>query len=152
DLLTNGDFLATLSKLSIAANDAPFGEVGAGDMVGPYRLERLLGSGGMSTVWLAARTDGVLKRNVALKLPRHASLVPGLTERMASERDILASLEHPNIARLYDAGIAADGRPFLALEIVEGSPINVYCEERKLDLRARLGVVLQVARAVAYAH
>ena len=82
--------------------------------VGPYRLLREIGAGGMGTVWLAERSDGLLKRRVALKLP-HMSWLGSLTQRMAQERDILASLEHPNIARLYDAGVTQHGRPYLAL-------------------------------------
>jgi eukaryotic-like serine/threonine-protein kinase len=123
----------------------------AGALVGPYRLLRELGVGGMGSVWLAERADGTLKRQVALKLPR-AIWSAGLAQRMARERDILASLEHPNIARLYDAGTDAQGRPFLALEYVEGQPIDVYCRERALNTKARLALLLQVARAVAFAH
>ena len=123
----------------------------AGALVGPYRLLRELGVGGMGSVWLAERADGTLKRQVALKLPR-ASWARGLAERMARERDILASLEHPNIARLYDAGTDAQGRPFLALEYVEGQPIDVYCSERALSIRQRLQLLLEVASAVTFAH
>ena len=123
----------------------------AGAMVGPYRLIREIGVGGMGEVWLAERADGSLKRQVALKLPR-AAWTRGLAERMARERDILASLEHPHIARLYDAGTEAQGRPFLALEYIEGQPIDVYCRQRSLSLKARLALLLQVAHAVAFAH
>jgi len=123
----------------------------AGDAVGPYRLLSELGSGGMGAVWLAERADGSLKRRVALKLP-HLSWAPGLAERFAREREILASLEHPHIARLYDAGLDAQGRPFMALEYVEGQPIDVYCRERAIPIPARLRLLLQVAEAVAFAH
>jgi eukaryotic-like serine/threonine-protein kinase len=122
-----------------------------GDTVGAYRLERLLGRGGMGEVWLAERSDGSLKRKVALKLP-HVSWAPGLAERFARERDILAGLEHPNIARLYDAGVDQLGRPFMALEFVEGQPLDAYCKSRALPLPARLKLLLQVADAVAFAH
>ncbi|MEO6408335.1 MAG: protein kinase [Burkholderiaceae bacterium] len=122
-----------------------------GDTVGPYRLERLLGRGGMGEVWLAERVDGSLKRKVALKLP-HVTWAPGLAERFAREREILSSLEHPNIARLYDAGVDAVGRPYMALEYVEGQPITEYCAAVHTDLRGRVQLVMQVARAVQYAH
>jgi WD40 repeat protein/serine/threonine protein kinase/TPR repeat protein len=146
-----GGFLSTLPKLT-AAGAHGFSGLSPGALIGPYRLERELGAGGMASVWLAERTDGLLRRKVALKLPHLSSALEGLAERMARERDILAALEHPNIARLYDAGVAADGRPYLALEYVEGEPIDRYCERCGLDIVARLGFVLQVARAVTYAH
>ena len=103
----------------------------AGRAVGPYVLERALGRGGMGEVWLASRADGALRRKVALKLP-HATWGPGLAGRFARERDILAALEHPHIARLYDAGVDAQGRPYMALEYVEGQPIDAYSRERSL--------------------
>ncbi|MGE3176214.1 MAG: serine/threonine-protein kinase, partial [Vicinamibacterales bacterium] len=123
-----------------------------GALVGPYRLVRLLAEGGMGSVWLGERADGLVKRPVAIKLPQGAWRRAGLAERMARERDILASLTHPHIARLYDAGLTADGQPFLALEHVDGRPIDEYCRAASLDVRARVALFLQVARAVAYAH
>ncbi len=124
----------------------------AGDMVGPYVLLREIGSGGMGEVWLAERSDGQLKRVVALKLPTLGLRRSVLVQRFARERDILGSLAHPHIARLYDAGLADDGQPFLALEYVEGLPITRYCLERRLDARARVVLLLQVMDAVQYAH
>ena len=94
-----------------------------GHQIGCYRLIRELGHGGMGSVWLAERADGVFKRTVALKLP-HVTWIGGLAQRMARERDILATLEHPNIARLYDAGVDEFGRPFMAMEYVEGQSID----------------------------
>jgi serine/threonine protein kinase/tetratricopeptide (TPR) repeat protein len=123
----------------------------AGMLIGPYVLERQIGSGGMGSVWLARRVDGVLEREVALKLP-HVSWVPALNARLARERDILARLTHPNIARLYDAGADEQGRPYLALEYVEGLPIDEYVRRNELDTRQRLLLFKQVASAVAYAH
>jgi serine/threonine-protein kinase len=106
----------------------------------------------MATVWLAVRADGLLDRQVALKLPHASWGGSAYADRMARERNILASLTHPNIARLYDAGIAADGRPYLALEYVDGQPIDVYARTQALPVRARVELVVQVARAVAHAH
>jgi eukaryotic-like serine/threonine-protein kinase len=122
-----------------------------GDTVGPYRLLHELGSGGMATVWLAERSDGALQRQVALKLPR-AGWAAGIARRMARERDILAALEHPLIARLYDAGVTDKGRPWLAMECVTGVPIDMYCREFHLGVPQRLRLFLQVADAVAHAH
>ena len=120
--------------------------------VGPYNLLRELGSGGMGSVWLAERSDGLLKRPVALKLP-HAGQ-PDLTflERFNRERDILATLTHPNIARLYDAGLAEGGRPFIALEYIDGLTLTAYCDREKLPVSRRLEVFLAVLAAVQYAH
>jgi serine/threonine-protein kinase len=123
----------------------------AGDVVGPYRLIRELGAGGMATVWLAERSDGTLQRQVALKLPRTGWAL-GLARRMARERDILASLEHPHIARLYDAGVTEAGRPWLAMELVGGVPIDAYCRQQGLGVAQRLRLFLQVTDAVAHAH
>lgn len=122
-----------------------------GDRVGPYRLVAELGTGGMGTVWRAEREDGGVARPVALKLPR-SGWSPGLAERLKRECDILATLEHPGIARLYDAGVLDSGRPWLAMEIIEGEPIDAYCRSRKLSVAGRLALFLEVAAAISYAH
>ena len=121
-----------------------------GDRIGPWQLERLLAEGGMGAVWVAERADGVMKRTAALKLPRAEWVDQGLSERIARERAILARLQHPSIAVLYDAGVTDSGRPYLALEYVDGVPIDAYCNGR--DLRSVLHLFVQVVRAVAYAH
>lgn len=123
----------------------------AGDRVGAYRLLREIGRGGMGSVWLAERADGAYRRQVALKRPRLA-WGAGLAERMAREREIGMLLEHPAIARLYDAGVDERGRPFLALEYVDGQPIDAWCEAQGLSVRDRLRLFVQVVKAVAYAH
>ena len=148
------DFMRKPIRLRGTAGEIPLGASAAtsGMVVGPYRLLREIGAGGMGAVWLAERADGMLRRRVALKLPRLNWDAAGLAERMARERDILGDLEHPNIARLYDAGVDAQGRPFLAMEYVDGRPLDVYCDERGLGVRDRLELFLQVARAVAHAH
>ena len=138
--------LSTLPKLSADEATAQ-----AGERVGPYQLLRQIGEGGMGSVWLAARADGNYERQVALKLPRLA-WGAGLAERMAREREIGMRLEHPAIARLYDAGVDERGRPYLALEYIDGQPLDAWCKAKGLDTRARLKLFLQVVRAVAYAH
>jgi serine/threonine protein kinase len=127
-------------------------ELEPGSRVGPYELIKLLGAGGMAEVWLARRADGAFKREVALKLPMLTRLRKDLELRFARERDILASLEHPNIARLYDAGADRDGLPYLAMEYVAGEPINQWCDARKLAIDERLRLLLQVLDGVQYAH
>ena len=147
-----GDILGRGLAFTAPSDRADAVELRAGDIVGPYRLVRLLGRGGMGEVWLAERIDGVLKRPVALKLPMLGMRRSALVQRFARERDILAALTHPHIARLYDAGVAADGQPYLALEFVEGKPVTDYCRERSLGIRSRVTLLRQVLDAVQYAH
>jgi serine/threonine protein kinase/TolB-like protein/cytochrome c-type biogenesis protein CcmH/NrfG len=141
-----------LPKLAIERGPVGFGAVGPGDHVGPYQLLRQLGAGGMAEVWLAQRADGAFKREVALKLPSLSRLREDLARRFARERDILAALEHPNIARLYDAGVSPGGLPYLAMEYVAGKPLTDWCDTQRLDVRERLKLFLQVLEAVQYAH
>ncbi|HKE94959.1 MAG TPA: protein kinase, partial [Povalibacter sp.] len=124
-----------------------------GAQVGPYRLRSLLGRGGMGTVWLAERADGGARVPVAIKLPHvEGQSTRVIAERFESERQILAALNHPNIARLYEAGVSADGHPYLALEYVEGQSLPDYCNQHQLPVRKRLDLFLQVLKAVQYAH
>jgi eukaryotic-like serine/threonine-protein kinase len=153
--IETGDFLAALPALPPMPADEPEGAGSGdhvGDTIGRYRLLRSLGSGGMASVWLAERLDRMVNRPIALKLPHGEWRFAGLAERFAREREILATFEHPHIARLYDAGVTAEGRPFLALEFVDGVRIDEYCRVRALDLKGRLGLFEQAARAVIYAH
>ena len=123
-----------------------------GMVLAGYRLIRELGRGGMSVVWLAERADGVVKRQVALKMPMFILQGEADVARFARERDALASLSHPNVARLYDAGVLPSGQPFIVLERVDGVPLNLYCDERRLDVVTRLRLFFQVLAAVDHAH
>ena len=123
-----------------------------GERVGPYELIRLLGAGGMAEVWLAKRADGAFYREVALKLPSMTRVRHDLEQRFFRERNILASLEHQHIARLYDAGIDPQGLPYLSMEFVQGELLTDWCDAQRLDIRARLRLFLQVLEAVQYAH
>ena len=147
--------------LTLDAGDASFLDTPAmalpsgampGARLGPYRLERLLGEGGMGQVWLAERADGMYERKVALKLLRPGLANPQLRQRFDREREILARFAHPFIARLLDAGIDRDGQPYLALEYVDGEPLTTYCQSRQLDIAARLDLFRQVCEAVSHAH
>ena len=131
---------------------APLPGARPGALVGPYRLERMLGEGGMGQVWQAVRADGLYQRRVALKLLRPGFADPNLRLRFTRERQILARLEHPHIARLLDAGISGDSQPYLALEYVDGEPITDWCRARALALGARLQLFLQTCDAVSHAH
>jgi eukaryotic-like serine/threonine-protein kinase len=126
--------------------------LGANDRVGPYRLVRKLGAGGMAEVWLAQRADGAFTREVAVKLPLISPLRPDVVQRFAQERDIFASLEHVNIARMYDAGVTPDGCPYLVMEYVRGEPLIDWCDRRQLEVPERIKLFLQVVDAVEYAH
>ena len=123
-----------------------------GARIGPYRLDRMIGEGGMGQVWLAMRADGMYERKVALKLLRAGLVDPRLRQRFDREREILARFAHPYIARLLDAGIDRDGQPYLALEYVDGEAITTYCQTRQLDLAARIDLFRQVCEAVSHAH
>jgi eukaryotic-like serine/threonine-protein kinase len=141
--------LAALPELGTAPSASGL-QIGA--RVGPYQLIRPLGGGGMAEVWLARRADGAFKREVALKLPTLTHPRADLAQRFVRERDILASLEHPHIARFYDAGIDPSGLPYLAMEYVHGEPLTNWCDVHRLGNAARLKLFLQVLEAVQYAH
>ena len=120
------------------------------ERIGPFRVVREIGRGGMGRVFLGERADGQFEQRVALKLLQHAT--PGLMHRFLEERRILALLEHPGIARLIDGGIAADGLPYIAMEFVGGEPIDEYCAARGLSLESRIAIFAAVCDAVSYAH
>ncbi len=122
------------------------------DRVGVWRLISELGSGGMGTVWLAERVDGQFEQQAAVKLLQRGPLAHDLVRQFERERQILARVDHPHIARLLDGGVAADGRPWFAMEYVDGEPIDAYCNGRSLPIEARLRLFVQVARAVEAAH
>ena len=123
-----------------------------GATVGPFELVRPLGHGGMGEVWLARQADGRVEREVALKLPALYQQGEVWRERFRRERDILAKLEHPHIARLYDAGVTEAGQPWLAMEFVEGLTLSEHVASRSLGIAERLALFRQVLAAVAHAH
>src|SRR5688572_5973862 len=123
-----------------------------GERLGAYELLRPLGAGGMAEVWLANRADGAFERQVALKIPHLRDMPAEMAERFARECRILATLETPNIARLYDAGVDATGAPYIAMEYVQGEPLVAWCDARELDTPARIRLFIQVLDAVSYAH
>lgn len=131
---------------------APAEAVGTGTEIGHYRLERLLGEGGMATVWLAAHRDPALPQRVAVKCMRAALATPEWRERFVREQRILARLSHPNITRLHDAGITASGMPYIAMEYVDGRPITEHCDALGLDCARRVRLFVEVCAAVAHAH
>ena len=123
-----------------------------GRRIGPYRIVRELGRGGMSRVYLAARADQAFEKQVAIKVVSRGLDTEEVTQRFQSERQILARLDHPNITRILDGGMTADGLPYLVMDYVEGEPIDKYCDGSALDVAARLGLFQGVGAAVQYAH
>src|ERR1700723_2011756 len=121
-----------------------------GDRIGPYRILRTLGVGGMGEVYLAERADAEFEQQVAIKVV-HGSL-RGVQSRLKVERQILAQLDHPNIAHLLDGGSLPDGTAYIVMEYVDGVPIDVYCDSNRLDIVARLRLFQTVCAAVHYAH
>ncbi len=124
----------------------------AGRRAGNYQLDSLLGTGGMGSVYLAHRSDGQFNRQVACKILGANLRSEFFTERFAVERQLLATLDHPHITRLLDSGVSGEGDPYLVLEYVDGEPIDEYCDERRLGLRDRIRLFLQVCTAVEFAH
>lgn len=122
------------------------------DAIAEFRIERVIGEGGMGRVYLASREVGGATQRVALKIVPYAVHGPRIVEQLRRERAILAGLNHPNIARLIDAGELPDNRPYFAMEYVDGVPVTRYCDEARLDLRTRIALFLDVCDAVAYAH
>lgn len=124
----------------------------SGALIGSYTLERLLGRGGMGSVWLGRRSDGKFEGQAAVKLLERRGLGRDAATQIKHEASLLARLTHPHIARLFDVGVRENGQPYLILEYVEGEPIDRYCASRRLPLTARLHLFLTVLEAVAHAH
>ena len=123
----------------------------AGVQLGPYRLVKTLGEGGMGTVWLAEQ-DKPVRRRVAVKVIKAGLDSRQVLARFEAERQALALMDHPNIARVLDAGTAPDGRPYFVMELVEGPPVTAYCDDRRMPPRDRLRLFVEVCRAVQHAH
>jgi serine/threonine protein kinase/tetratricopeptide (TPR) repeat protein len=126
------------------------GGLAPGDLIGPYRVVDSLGEGGMGVVYLGERADATYEQRVAIKVVREA--LPGTVEKFQTERQILADLVHPNIARLLDGGSTPGGLPYLVMEFVDGDPIDTYADGHHLDLQERLRLFLSVCEAVRFAH
>ncbi|MGL4692024.1 MAG: serine/threonine protein kinase, partial [Stenotrophomonas maltophilia] len=126
-------------------------ELQVGERIGPWRLTRRVASGGMGAVFLAERADETYQQRVAIKLLRGLASTE-ISQRLAAERQMLAGLEHPNIARLYDGGSTASGQPYLVMEYVDGEPLDRACRDRQLDLPQRLQLFVRICRTVQAAH
>ena len=149
------DLLDTLLKLHLSdADSRPGADTGAlkpNAHIGNYRLERLLGVGGMGSVWLAEQIAPV-RRFVALKLIRAGMYDENVVQRFQSERQALALMDHPSIAKVFEAGTTPQGQPYFVMEYVPGLPITEYCDEKKLNIRERIELFIQVCEGVQHAH
>ena len=126
-------------------------EASEGDQIGPYRLDSLLGEGGMGSVWVAQQFEPV-NRHVALKIIKPGYELPGMLKRFEIERQALALMDHPGIAKVFDAGTTKSGQPFFVMELIDGQPLVDYCDGRQLSLKSRLKIFLKIANAVQHAH
>ena len=124
----------------------------SGPYIGPYKLLRELGRGGMGVVHLAVRDDGAFRKNVAVKLLLRENVTPEFVQRFKQERQVLAALDHPNIARILDGGDAPDGMPYYVMEYVDGQPADQYCDAQRLSLTGRIKIFQQMCQAVQYLH
>ncbi|MGA3327210.1 MAG: serine/threonine-protein kinase, partial [Terriglobia bacterium] len=146
-----GSAIAAAIESEVSAlldDDAPL----VGTRMGPYRLLKEIGRGGMGSVYLGERDDEQYRKLVAIKVVKRGMDSTEVLARFRHERQILAGLEHPYIARLIDGGTTPDGRPFFVMEYVQGQPIDAYCREQGLSLESRLRLFLRVCEAVSYAH
>ncbi|MGB5347721.1 MAG: tetratricopeptide repeat protein [Woeseia sp.] len=123
-----------------------------GTRIGPYRISQVIGSGGMGVVYLAERADDEYKQKVAIKVVRQRLLDPDVGKRLLGERQILANLDHPNIAKLFDGGTTEEGTPYLVMEYIEGVPIDEYCDQNRLTVSQRLALFRTVCAAIHHAH
>jgi len=148
-----GDFIEApaMSKVAGLSTDGPLTSA-AGRRIGAYEIVREIGRGGMGVVYLAVRADDEYHRQVAIKLAWPGQESREMLRRFRQERQILANLDHPNIARLLDGGTIEEGLPYVVMEYIDGSPITDYCDEHKLNVTQRLELYLTVCAAAAYAH
>lgn len=137
---------------SVVAEEETSGEDLSGQLIHIWRLERRIARGGLATVYLAKRDDGAFDQRVAFKVLRRGLDTDDVVARFRAERQILSALEHPSIARILDGGALADGRPYLVLEYVDGESITAHCERHGVELRGRIGLLIEVLHALHHAH
>ena len=147
----SGSFLDRPAPELDDTTDADFGIEREGQTMGRYKLREQLGAGGFGVVWAAEQTEPV-RRKVALKIIKLGMDTRDVIARFEAERQALAMMDHPNIARVLDAGTTEQGRPYFVMELIRGVPITEYCDENKLTVRERLELFAQVCKAVQHAH
>ncbi len=147
-----GDFFDEPAAKLDAVIDSHEPDLESGKVIGSYKIIRKLGEGGMGSVYLADRADKAFERETAIKIVSKGRYDTAAKSRFLEEQNILAKLEHPNIAQLYDAGVTDKGEPYLVMEYVEGLPVDEYCDENNLDVKGRLVLFRKILEAVHYAH
>src|SRR5262245_3983677 len=146
-----GSFLQEPSASPVATLEEGRVSENPGTVIGQFKLLEQIGEGGMGTVWMVQQTEPV-QRTVAIKFIKPGMDSKAVLARFEAERQALALMDHPNIARVFDAGAAPDGRPYFVMELVRGIPITRFCDERKLTLRQRLELLVPVCQAIQHAH
>lgn len=154
DFLKPGEhsFPNLMKQAAGAVTDQDFAKRIIGHQIGPYRISKMIGEGGMGTVYLAERVDGDFDRQVAIKFVRGGFYSSYMRQRFAVEKQILSRLDHPNITRLLDGGISDDGTPYLIMEYVDGMPLDRYCQHHKPGFGERIKIFLEICKAVQFAH
>jgi serine/threonine protein kinase len=147
-----GNFIEALDLQALDLSASASAEYQIGTNIGPYRIVQPIGAGGMGTVYQAVRVDDLYRKLVALKVVRRGLFDGTSRRRFDTERQILAHLDHPNIAKLLDGGTTPDGRPYFVMDFIAGKPIDAYCDDLRLNVRERLRLFLTVCSAVQYAH
>ncbi|MCA8960328.1 MAG: serine/threonine protein kinase, partial [Planctomycetes bacterium] len=145
-------FLDTLDRTRAVDLSPESGDPFLGERIGAYRVEALIARGGMGAVYRAERVGADFEQTVALKILKRGLDTDEILRRFRVERQVLARLEHPHIARLYDGGATEQGLPYLVMELVDGAPIDQYCDERRIGIRERIALFIDVCRAVQFAH
>src|SRR3954452_15338507 len=155
-LLASYDVAGTFIEEPVASapklTPPPPDSLGAGSDLGPYRIVQLIAEGGMGAVYQAVRVDDLYRKVVAIKVIRRGVYGEYALKRFDTERQILAHLDHPNIAKLLDGGTTPDGRPYFVMDFIAGTPIDEYCDTHRLTITERLSFFLTVCSAVHYAH
>jgi non-specific serine/threonine protein kinase/serine/threonine-protein kinase len=146
-----GDFLERPVAQPTAAVEPPAPGEASGTLIGPYKLLERIGEGGMGEVWMAEQREPI-QRMVALKIIKAGMDTKQVVARFEAERQALALMDHPNIAKVFDAGATESGRPYFVMELVKGTPITTYCDNNRLTLRERLELFLPVCQAIQHAH
>lgn len=152
DPLIPGMAEASFQTIDKPGSDADYADLLPGSVIGMYQVREMIGRGGMGQIYLAYRTDNLYDQPVAIKVMKARLNDDDTLRKFDAERKILASLDHPNIARLYDGGVSSKGLPYFVMEYVKGEPVDQYCNQQKCTLKERIQLFLTICNAVGFAH